>query len=513
MLLVYHNYKQITALLQDGNELAVPKHKHLSEALEYLAKIHPDTLLVWCANEVRPHLNFQAFEQIFHHKAIMASYTPEHFFGINQAIGYIDATPFVNINKEVRYPTWNMSALVGGVNTRVIENFSKEKCQQQNFELYLCLLSRKGMWQGLCCYSEPLLLTTSAVTVKPSESVTYSEVFRFVNFHYKTQWLFYLLFSIVYFDRKFPFLSFFSAFFTSKAALNINLTEGIRVSSTKKLPKAKVDVLIPTIGRKKYLYDVLSDLKAQTCLPHSIIIVEQNPLPESVSELDYLTKEEWPFEINHIFTHQAGACNARNLALDKITGDWVFFADDDIRIAPDFLEKALQQLQQYGQTATTLFCHRENEKPNFDYPLQWGNFGSGCSIVVAEALKELRFDMRYEFGFGEDGDFGVQLRNTGTDVFYFPKPDILHLKAPVGGFRTKPVLAWEKEALQPKPSPTVLLYQLKNLTLEQQRSEKVKLFMNFYKHQPIKNPLRYLKVMNQQWEVSRKWALKLLQHD
>ncbi len=100
--------------------------------------------------------------------------------------------------------------------------------------------------------------------------------------------------------------------------------------------------------------------------------------------------------------------------------------------------------------------------------------------------------MRYEFGFGEDGDFGVQLRNTGTDVFYFPKPDILHLKAPVGGFRTKPVLAWEKETLQPKPSPTVLLYQLKNLTLEQQRSEKVKLFMNFYKHQPIKNPLRYV---------------------
>jgi len=513
MLIVYHNYHKIISVVKDTVALPLPVSIALVDDFQQLALRYPEEFIVWCALEVKEYLNEEQLKNVFHHNLIMASFTPDREFGIHSAIGYIDSTPFVKTTKEVTYPTWLMSALVGGIHAQVIINFSKEKNTTRNFELYLNLMARKGMWQGLCCYSEPLLLTTSAVTVKPSESVTYSEVFRFVNFHYKTQWLFYLLFSIVYFDRKFPFLSFFSAFFTSKAALNINLTEGIRVSSTKKLPKAKVDVLIPTIGRKKYLYDVLCDLKAQTCLPHSIIIVEQNPLPESVSELDYLTKEEWPFEINHIFTHQAGACNARNLALDKIIGDWVFFADDDIRIAPDFLEKALQQLQQYGQTATTLFCHRENEKPNFDYPLQWGNFGSGCSIVLAEALKELRFDMRYEFGFGEDGDFGVQLRNTGTDVFYFPKPDILHLKAPVGGFRTKPVLAWEKEALQPKPSPTVLLYQLKNLTLEQQRSEKVKLFMNFYKHQPIKNPLRYLKVMNQQWEVSRKWALKLLQHD
>jgi GT2 family glycosyltransferase len=37
------------------------------------------------------------------------------------------------------------------------------------------------------------------------------------------------------------------------------------------------------------------------------------------------------------------------------------------------------------------------------------------------------------FGYGEDNDFGMKLRNQGHDVSYLPKPQILHLKAPMGG--------------------------------------------------------------------------------
>lgn len=513
MLLVYHDYERIYKVIRDEEIISFPKSKSLVDDFQELSRIYPDELLIWCAKDAEEILNINALSTIFHHNGIMASYSSGEKNRINRAVGYVDPTPFVNINESVTYPSWSMSAIVGGVNTRVILNFSKEGIITKNFEFYLNLLARKGMWQGLTCYSEPLLLKKQFASNDKSIN-SYTRVFQFVRFHYKVQWICYLLILIAYYDKKLPLLAFFKGLFFSRSNPLVNCMEGVRVLSQKKFSGTnEVDIIIPSIGRKKYLYDVLSDLKAQTCLPHSIIIVEQNPLPESVSELDYLTKEEWPFEINHIFTHQAGACNARNLALDKITGDWVFFADDDIRIAPDFLEKALQQLQQYGQTATTFFCFRESQTPNYTYPLQWGTFGSGCSIVVAEALKELRFDMRYEFGFGEDADFGMQLRNTGTDVFYFPKPDILHLKAPVGGFRTKLVFAWEDEKVQPKPSPTVLLFQLKNLTLEQQRSEKVKLYLNFYKHQPIKNPLLYIKSMNQRWKVSRKWALKLLQHD
>jgi glycosyltransferase involved in cell wall biosynthesis len=512
MLIVYHNYSRIIEFAKDGTEVAVPKHKNVADGFEKLAELYPNELLIWCAEEVKSLLNVHQLETVFHHNGIMASYSPDTESGINKAVGYIDSTPFVKIHKEVAYPAWNMSALVGGVNTKVIENFSKEKHDEDNFEVYLSLMARKGMWQGLCCYSNPLLLKDRTISATKLNTASYTNLFRFIKFHYKTQWLFYLLLCLLFFEKKFPLGAFLKAFFSSKSDSGINLLEEIVINSKKETAEKTIDVLIPTIGRKKYLFDFLIDLKNQTQLPDRIIIIEQNPKDDSVSELDYLS-DDWPFTIEHVFTHQSGACNARNIGLDMVASDWVFFADDDIRIAPDFIKKGLDYLYQYGQTATTFFCHQENEKPNFTYPLQWGNFGSGCSIVKAESLREIRFDMRYEFGFGEDGDLGIQLRNDGTDVFYFPKPDILHLKAPMGGFRTKPVLAWENEPIQPKPSPTVRLYQIKNLTIEQQRSEKIKLYINNYRHQPIKNPIRYIMMLNKQWKLSQKWATKLLEND
>jgi hypothetical protein len=54
-----------------------------------------------------------------------------------------------------------------------------------------------------------------------------------------------------------------------------------------------------------------------------------------------------------------------------------------------------------------------------------------------------------------DSDFGMQLRNQGIDVLYLQNLK-LFIKAPVGGFRTKPRLAWENDEIQPKPSPTML---------------------------------------------------------
>lgn len=513
MLLVYHDYHIIYKVVRDGKTIAFTQSDNLVDAFQNLANSYPDELLIWCSKEVEENLNIKALETVFHHNGIMASYSPNGQKVIHPAIGYVDPTPFIKVIPDVTYPTWMMSASAGGVNTRVIINFSKEKKAVKNFELYLNLMARKGMWQGLCCFSEPLLLCGTIKQVKHPEIRNYQNVFRFVSFHYKKSWLFFLFLIIAYYDKKLPVWAFISSLFTSKSSPEINCMQGIEVLSSKKNSEDKLDVLIPTIGREKYLYDFLSDLKDQTYLPEKVIIIEQNPNPESISELDYLKNESWPFLIKHVFTHQAGACNARNLALKEVTGDWVFFADDDIRIENDFLAKGLESLRKYGEKAATFFCYREGETPNFTYPLQWGTFGSGCSIVKSEALKGIFFDEKFEFGFGEDGDFGMQLRNKGTDVIYFDKPSILHLKAPIGGFRTKPVLAWAQEKIQPKPSPTIMLYQLKNLTLEQQRSEKIKLYMNFYKHQPIKNPLSYIRMMNKQWAVSRKWALKLMNND
>lgn len=117
--------------------------------------------------------------------------------------------------------------------------------------------------------------------------------------------------------------------------------------------------------------------------------------------------------------------------------------------------------------------------------------------------------MGLEFGYGEDFDFGMQLRKLGEDVLYLPTPEIIHLKAPIGGFRTKPVLPWHAELVQPKPSPTVLLSILTHNTKEQLLGYKTTLFIKYYKFQNIKNPFRYYRFFKTQWGRSVFWANEL----
>jgi glycosyltransferase involved in cell wall biosynthesis len=316
--------------------------------------------------------------------------------------------------------------------------------------------------------------------------------------------------NLMLYERKFPILPFlFSFFYKDRLKLNMNL-EAIKVKAKRKVvDKATVDVIIPTIGRKDYLHDILKDLKLQSHLPSNVIVVEQNPDQNSASELDYLTTGEWPFGIKHTFTHQAGACNARNIALSQIKNEYVFFADDDIRLEVDFIQKALEQINNFGAEAVSFKCFQKGQKQTNTTVFQWVSFGSGCSFVFSEILKKCSFNRGYEFGFGEDGDFGMQLRNQGTDVLYLPYPAILHLKAPMGGFRTKPVLQWQNDKIQPKPSPTIMLYQILHNSPEQIRAYKTILFFKYYKHQKIQNPVRYYIHFQKQWNQSLFWANEL----
>src|SRR5690606_12319835 len=135
------------------------------------------------------------------------------------------------------------------------------------------------------------------------------------------------------------------------------------------------------------------------------------------------------------FTHKTGACHARNLALDETDADWVFFADDDLRIQKDFLERGLGELIKFRLDEITFDCRQEEEVLVFNKMKQWGSFGAGTSIVSSEFAQIIRFDPAFEFGYGEDIDYGMQLRRVGCDIIYHPEIQILHLKAPRGGFR------------------------------------------------------------------------------
>lgn len=223
-----------------------------------------------------------------------------------------------------------------------------------------------------------------------------------------------------------------------------------------------------------------------------------------------LIPKKWPFVLDHTFIHQLGACNARNIAIDKVRSNWVFFADDDIRLEPQTIENAVKVLKRYRLEAATLAVYQPHEHIEKKcYPVLWGTFGSGCSIVKSQYVKETYFDKSLEHGYGEDEDCGMSLRKKGVCISYLACNPILHLKAPVGGFRTAFEPAWRREFPLPKPSPTVMYHVRKNSTEKQLNGYK---FFHFYKRLLSERPLnvvRFYQRFQMQWQKSEYWSKHL----
>ena len=509
MIVVYHNNAHILKVISRQDKLLPFNDKgSIAEGLFQLAIKFPKSKIVWCHIFYQDFIDLIEVDLLFHHNKMMLSYRPNQVNYFGSSIGYIEDSPFIKVNKNKTYPTWQMSSAVGVIHASLLLSVTDKIKLDTDFDYFLNSLAKLCMPLGLLCYSEPKLLKKNDTNI-PAKTSLFT-LFRFVKQHYKTRWIFLLLLNLIIYKRRFPFLPFlYSLFYKNRSKNKIELNN-IEVQSSRKIVNlATIDVIIPTIGRKSYLYDVLCDLKSQSHVPVRVIIVEQNPDKESISELDYIDNEVWPFFIKHIFTHQAGACNARNIALSQTESEWVFLADDDIRISTEFLRNGLEKLNKYGASAISLSCLQQLEKQTFTNVFQWGSFGSGCSIVLADSFESCEFNMGYEFGFGEDGDFGMQLRNKGIDVLYLPEPQILHLKAPMGGFRTKPILEWQKDVIQPKPSPTIMLFQILHHSKEQLLGYKTILFFKYYKYQKIRNPLSYFKNYRKQWKKSIFWANEL----
>ncbi len=510
MIIIYHNKSKVTEIVSTETGTFPSKiNRNIAEVLIDLTDKFRDEIVVWCHESERDNLNVSAIETLFHHKKLLFSYSSSTNNFLDNRLGYFEDSPFIKINKEVRYATWQMSSMVGAVHASVINACKKDLKAKDNFDYFLNSFAKSAMPHGLFCYSEPRLLMQKKVVESKRKSNTY-ELFRFTKQHYKKRWVFLLFFNLLLFEKQFQLVPFVFSLFYRKRNFNSEALNQIVLASNKKnIELGTIDVLIPTIGRKDYLLNVLNNLASQTYIPKNVIIIEQNPDKESQSDLDFIENKKWPFAIKHHFTHQTGACNARNIGLSLIESEFVFMADDDIVFENDILEKAMQAFEITGNEIFLIACRLKSQEIAPQLPVQFPVFGAGHAFVKSSCLKGLKFNMGFEFGFGEDADFGMQLRNKGFDVLYISTTTILHLKAPIGGFRTKPVLQWQNEEIQPKPSPTVMLYRLLYDTKEQIQNYKSMIFIKNLNSSFLRNPFGYIKTFKQKWNKSVYWANEL----
>lgn len=474
-----------------------------------LSERFPDEIIGWCEKDLETKIDLEQWGKVFHHDLIMASYAVKTTF-LSDSIGYIDQLPFVKVNRKVLYGTWQMSSDIGGIKGKAAGMLKPLLNEITNFDFLLNSAAKIGQQNGLFCYSDPGFFKFSTEnTLRTTSSV--KELFLFVYLHYNSVWTNVLLWCFFRYEKKVPIFSYLQVFRKRKIfRKSINFSE-IKINSSYKPEEDKtVDVIIPTIGRPSHLLQVMEDLKKQSLLPERVIVVEQNPNESAVTELNKLTKEEWPFEVIHHFINKTGACNARNIALNETTSNFVFFCDDDNRVPVDTIKVAIKEMDRLGCKMISTSYRQLDEKLVFGFVKQWGTFGAGNSIVQSDVLSNVRFSPVFEHGYGEDKDFGMQLRNSGCDIIYHPGIEILHLKAPIGGFRKEHTQEWEKELPQPKPSPTLMALALRHYSSQQLKGYKTSLILKYYNKQQVKNPITYIRQMNNRWEKSKIWAMELL---
>ncbi|WP_299048805.1 glycosyltransferase [uncultured Polaribacter sp.] len=303
-----------------------------------------------------------------------------------------------------------------------------------------------------------------------------------------------------------------------------------------------VSLIIPTMKRQKFTQLLLEDHKNQTYLIKEAVIVDATP--ESERDSAYYQPKDFPFDIIVKWQETKGSCKARNEAIDLCTGDYIIFADDDIRILPDFVENHIKLLQTYNADASNGL---DITAKNIDQDLgdlkfrlaqmaetRWRVgvspiFSNANSCVKRNMVDKLiGNDINFDGGYGEDADFGISIIKKGGILLQNPFSPNLHLKPAEGGYRWWGLEArkmgkkrkqqpWELDNpvknLRPVPSPTITYGVLKHFTKDQIKEWRSKHFFIYLFKKDLKTlPLRLLKLPYKQIQFSKslKYARALI---
>ena len=103
--------------------------------------------------------------------------------------------------------------------------------------------------------------------------------------------------------------------------------------------KVKVSVVIPTYNIETYIGEMLECVARQTYSNMEVIVVNDGSTDGTLAEIE---KRESLFkDIRIISIPNGGVSNARNIGIDVLRGDKIFFWDGDDTMEPDTIEKCV----------------------------------------------------------------------------------------------------------------------------------------------------------------------------
>lgn len=202
--------------------------------------------------------------------------------------------------------------------------------------------------------------------------------------------------------------------------------------------KTLISVIVPCYNQGEYLSDALDSLIRQTYPTWEAIVVNDGSSDNTEEvALSYVHKDP---RIQYVRQENKGLSAARNLGISKASGEFILPLDSDDMLAPEFMERCLDEFTRYPQstlvyTQTNLFGVKTGlwQLPVYS---SYKNFLKGNCIVCTSLFRKSDYqvaggyDEAMRMGL-EDWEFYIRLLNADSMV--------RQVQAPLFYYRTKAV--------------------------------------------------------------------------
>lgn len=224
-----------------------------------------------------------------------------------------------------------------------------------------------------------------------------------------------------------------------------------------------LSVILPTYQRETVLCDTLDSVLAQDYPHYEVVVVDQTQThqPDTQQRLTELVQAG---KITLYTVSWASLPAARNLGIERSSGEIVLFIDDDVVLPPGYLQahaRTFLERPEVGAVAGRVFDRMklaEQKDLEIDYlppeamdpGIAWYHLdlvhttqpqqvltARGCNMSFRRVLFDqfgLRFDERfYGSAVREESDFCLHIRPTGYIIWYNPDAHLVHLGEETGG--------------------------------------------------------------------------------
>jgi glycosyltransferase involved in cell wall biosynthesis len=192
-------------------------------------------------------------------------------------------------------------------------------------------------------------------------------------------------------------------------------------------------VVIPTHNRRAMLERCLGSLSRQTMAPSEfeVIVVDDGSTDDTET---WLASGELPLPVLAVRTDNGGPARARNVGAARARGAYLAFTEDDVLVAPDWLERARRSLDEGGGDVLeglTIEQRTRRALRRLEREHAWSFIP--CNLFVRRRVfEELGgydpefFDAKTKLYFREDADLGFRILDGGYRADVAPDAIVEH---------------------------------------------------------------------------------------